>query len=208
MKHPLLKVLLATRNPGKVREVREILSGLPVALLSLAELESAPEVVEDGVTFRENALKKARELSRWIDGMVLADDSGLEVDALGGRPGVRSARFAGDGATDEENNRKLLSELEGVPPERRTARFRCVLALGHPDGREWVVEGACEGRIAQSPRGDHGFGYDPVFVVPDLAKTFAELGLETKNRISHRAMALTRLREILEELLSSLSASR
>jgi XTP/dITP diphosphohydrolase len=200
---PRVRILLATRNAGKVREVRGMLSGFPVEIVSLLDLPEMPDVVEDGTTFQENALKKARELARRFPGMVVADDSGLEVDALQGGPGVRSARYAGEKATDPENNRKLLDELISAPEKRRTARFRCVLALVQPDGREWIAEGSCEGRIASEPRGNRGFGYDPVFLVPELGKTFAELTTEEKNRISHRARALAALRATLEELLNN-----
>ena len=195
------RILLATRNGGKLQEVRDLLSDLPVEIVSLADFPDAPDVAEDGFTFRDNALQKARVFARWSGRMALADDSGLEVDGLGGRPGVWSARYAGEGANDDANNRKLLGELVGVPTERRTARFRCVLALVHPDGREWVVEGSCEGRIASEPRGKQGFGYDPLFLVTELDKTFAELGPQIKNRTSHRAKALQEMRAIMQGIL-------
>lgn len=201
MRHRL-EILLATRNPGKAREVEEILAGLPVRLRTLIEFPGAPDVEEDGESFEGNALKKARALCRWFGGMALADDSGLEVEALKGAPGVRSARYAGPGATDEDNNRKLLSAMAEVPPAQRQARFRCVLALVHPDGREWVFEGSCEGTIALEMRGSQGFGYDPLFLLPQEGKTFGELGPEVKNRVSHRAKALAKLREVLEEVLA------
>jgi XTP/dITP diphosphohydrolase len=203
MSGPRKRILLATRNPGKAREVRAILKDLPVEIVTLRETAESPQVEEDGRTFEENALKKARTLARWWNGMVLADDSGLEVDVLDGAPGVRSARYAGDDATDAEHNRKLLKELQGVAQERRTARFRCVLALVVPEGCEWVVEGACDGLIAREMRGEGGFGYDPLFLVPGLGLTFAEVAPEVKNRISHRARALARLRTVLQEILSA-----
>jgi XTP/dITP diphosphohydrolase len=196
-----LRILFATKNQGKAQEVRKILESLPVEILTLAEFPDGPEVMENGETFRDNALKKARELSSHWQGLTLADDSGLEVDALRGEPGVSSARYAGEGATDDENNRKLIEELEGIPHDQRTARFRCVLALVHPEGREWIVEETCKGLVADQPRGKQGFGYDPLFIVPALSRTFAELAPDEKNQISHRAKALSRLRSVLEDIL-------
>lgn len=200
---PLLEILFATRNPGKVKEFREMLSGLPVIIRTLEEFPGAPEVEEDGESFEENALKKARILCRWFGGIVVADDSGLEVHALGGAPGVCSARYAGPGASDEENNRKLLSAMAGVAPAERKARFRCLLAMVHPDGREWLFEGSCEGSIASEIRGTHGFGYDPLFLLPEEGKTFAEIRPEVKNMVSHRARAMAKLRKALQGLAGS-----
>ncbi len=200
---PLLEVLLATRNPGKAKEFQDMLSGLPVRIRTLEEFPGAPDVEEDGESFEENALKKARVLCRWSGKIAMADDSGLEVQALGGAPGVRSARYAGPGASDEENNRRLLMAMAGVAPAERKARFRCVVALVHPDGREWIFEGSCEGAIASEIRGTRGFGYDPVFLLPEEGKTFAEIGPEAKNRVSHRARALAELRKALGLLAGS-----
>ncbi len=199
-----MKLILATKNQGKVRELRELLQDLGIEVSSLQDVEGLPEVIEDGDSFFENAMKKARTIAEATGLMALADDSGLEVDALGGGPGVRSARFSGPGATDESNNQKLLEMLEGVPPEGRGARFRCVMVLYHPSGKWLATEGACEGLIGTSPRGTKGFGYDPVFFLPDRGKTMAELDLEEKNRISHRGKALGALREKLPGFLSSL----
>jgi XTP/dITP diphosphohydrolase len=196
-----LKILFATRNPGKAREVRKILENLPVEIITLADVPDAPAVVEGAGRFEDNALKKARALANWWQGLTLADDSGLEVEALGGAPGVCSARYAGEGASDEDNNRKLLEALEGTPPDERTARFVCVMALVSPAGKKWVVEGTCDGRIAESPRGEAGFGYDPLFLVPEMSKTFAELPPSVKNRISHRANALKKLRTVIEQIM-------
>ncbi|MGQ9858724.1 MAG: XTP/dITP diphosphatase [Thermodesulfobacteriota bacterium] len=195
------RLILATRNSGKLREVKEILRGLPVEVVGLGELPGAPEVVEDGLSFAENARKKAHALAAWSGSMALADDSGLEVDALDGRPGVHSARYAGEGATDQDNVRKLLEEMRGIPAGQRGARFRCVMVLAAPDGREWNSEGTWEGLIAEDPRGTGGFGYDPVFLVPQENRTAAELLPEEKNRMSHRAMALMGMREVLAGLL-------
>jgi len=167
-------------------------------VLSLYDYPEVPGIEEDGATFLENALKKARVVSEYTGETVLADDSGLEVDALEGRPGVRSARYAGPDATDEANNERLLSELEGVPQEKRTAAFRCVLVLYYRDGTYRYFDGRLEGVIGSEPRGSEGFGYDPVFIVPAHGLTVAELGLGIKNTISHRARALTKLKNSLQ----------
>lgn len=174
-----------------------MLRDLPVEVLSLRDFAGIPEVEEDGRTFLENALKKAREVSRHISETVLADDSGLEVDVLGGEPGIHSARYAGPGADDEANNAKLLKALEGVPADKRGAVFRCVLVLFCPDGRSASFEGAWRGRILSEPRGTMGFGYDPLFLDPGQGLTAAELPPEVKNRISHRGQAFAKFREWL-----------
>lgn len=197
-----MRLVLATRNEGKVKEIREALSGLEVDLLTLLDFPEVPEVHEDGATFSENAKKKALTVAKFTGLPALADDSGLEVDALGGMPGVRSARFAGEGADDDANNRKLLELLKGLPPERRTARFRCVLALAFPDGEVYTVEGTCEGLIAEEPAGDGGFGYDPLFLIPEEGRTFAQMTREEKNSLSHRGRALRKLREVLSRILT------
>jgi XTP/dITP diphosphohydrolase len=196
-----MKIVAATRNPGKLREIRLGLEGLAVELLSLADFPAAPEVEEEGDSFAANAVKKARALCAYTGLPALADDSGLEVDALQGAPGVRSARFAGEGASDAENNAKLLSLLHGVRPEKRTARFRCVIALAWPDGRVDAVEGTAEGRILEVPRGDQGFGYDPLFYSPELDATFSEVEAERKLRVSHRGKALAQLRQMLRGMV-------
>ena len=205
------KLLLATRNPGKVREFQKLLAGVPdLALLSLADVPSAPEVVEDGDTFAANARKKALEIARATSLLVLSDDSGLEVDALGGRPGVRSARYAGEHASDEDNCRKLIAELTAlaVPEPAAAARYRVVLALAAPTGPlaadPHLEDGTCEGRIVLHPRGQGGFGYDPHFVPEGETRTMAELSADEKNRISHRARAATKMRRFLEAYLLSL----
>lgn len=195
----LNELVLATRNPGKVREMVTLLADLGVTVRSLSDVPGAPEVEEDGRTFAENAVKKAETIARFTGLPALADDSGLEVDALGGAPGVFSARYAGEGASDAANNAKLLAALAGVPPERRTARYRCVLALAVPGMPTVTVEGVCEGRIAEQPRGSGGFGYDPLFYLPHKGKTMAELAPEEKNAISHRGQALRRLKALLIE---------
>lgn len=191
------EIVLATGNKGKIREFSGLLEGVFGRIISLNDLESPPVVVEDGATFRENALKKARAIAAYSGKPALADDSGLAVDALGGRPGVYSARYAGEGATDRDNVTKLLTELGSN--ENRNARFVCVLALVTPDGSEITAEGACEGVILTEPRGEGGFGYDPVFFLPELGKTMAELPPELKNRLSHRARAAESLIKLLHE---------
>lgn len=194
-------LVLATQNQGKVREMEGALDLPRLEIRSLRDFPDLPEVVEDGRTFLENALKKARACARSTGWPALADDSGLEVDGLTGAPGIYSARFSGAGATDEANNRKLLSLLEGVPPEKRTARFVCLMVLYFPEGRWIQTEGYCPGMIAPGPKGEHGFGYDPIFYLPEFKKTMAELPLEEKNRISHRAQALQKIRSHLETIL-------
>jgi XTP/dITP diphosphohydrolase len=193
-------LLLASANQGKLRELRTILDGLPVELVGLAEvgLGDPPEVEETGDTFLENALLKARAYAAWSGRAAVADDSGLEVDALGGAPGVRSARYAGPGAGDQANLDKLLAALAGVPPERRTARFRCAAVLVDPGGGEWHAEAAWEGRVLEAPRGSGGFGYDPVFLPDGWDRTSAEVDQATKDAASHRGKAFRALRPAIE----------
>ena len=197
----MMKLLVATNNPGKVREYEVLLKGLPLILTYPAQEGIDIKVEETGRTFAENARLKAAAYARANGLLTLADDSGLEVDALGGEPGTRSARYAGQGASDEDRHRLLLSKLEGVPWERRTARFRCVIAVATPQGEVCTAEGTCEGVIAFEPKGEHGFGYDPVFYMAEHGQTMAELEPEVKNRISHRARAAEGARRILQELL-------
>jgi len=199
----VIKLVLASRNRGKLKELKALLESLPVEVASLEDYPQIAEVAEDGVTFAENAVKKARAVAAATGLFALADDSGLEVDYLNGAPGVFSARFAGEGHDDRANNEKLLRLLAGVPPEKRTARFRCVVAVAAPGGEVYTAEGTCAGVIAAEPRGNRGFGYDPLFFVPQLGKTFAELDPEVKNTISHRARALAGAREILTRLLKN-----
>jgi XTP/dITP diphosphohydrolase len=176
-----------------------MLRDLDIDVFSLQSFPDVPEVVEDGQSFLENALKKAKEVSRHTGEVVLADDSGLEVDALGGKPGIHSARYSGPAATDETNNRKLLGEMQQVPEGKRWAAFRCVLVLYRPDGRSESFEGAWRGEILFEPRGSMGFGYDPLFFDPQRGLTAAELPPEIKNRISHRGRAFAKFREWLEK---------
>lgn len=189
-------ILVATQNEKKRAEINEILKDVPGILLrGPDDFPFLPEVEEDGTTFQENAIKKATVLAKACNTWAMADDSGLEIDALNGRPGVYSCRYAGPDATDEKNIEKVLSELRGVPKERRTARFVCNIALAGPQGLFFVVEGRCEGFITEGPKGKYGFGYDPIFYVPNYHQTFAELNPSIKNRISHRANALEQFKE-------------
>ena len=191
------KLVVATGNKGKLREIREILSDIEV--LGLLDVGIDIDVEETGETFAENAFIKANAIANMTDMAVLADDSGLVVDPLGGRPGVYSARYAGENATDEGNVEKLLSELRTIPEQERTARFVCAMCLIFPDGSKIETFGeSCSGYIIDTPRGDNGFGYDPVFFAPDFGKTFSEMTMEEKNQVSHRKAALFALSERLK----------
>lgn len=200
----MIELLVGTTNPGKLAEVQAFLHKLPLKIYSLTNLGSRPTIVEDGKTFEENALKKARTLAEYSGYVTLADDSGLEVDALNGAPGIYSARYAGEEGNDAKNNEKLLHELKDVPEERRSARFVCVLALCGPKSRsmrEWTVRESCEGRIGFAPKGHNGFGYDPLFFYPPWGMTFGEIDRETKATVSHRGKALKKLAEILTSVI-------
>jgi len=197
------RVLIATRNKGKLREYAHLLSDLAVEWVTLDDLAIAEDVAETGATFEENARLKAATYARLSGLLTLADDSGLEVDALGGAPGVYSARYAGPGASDEDRYRLLLHHLSGIPEDRRTARFKCVAAVCTPAGDMHTAEGVCEGRITHTPSGDHGFGYDPVFLVLERGVTMAQLPPEEKNRISHRARALAAIHPALIRLIET-----
>ncbi|TYP51329.1 XTP/dITP diphosphatase [Thermosediminibacter litoriperuensis] len=192
----MLDLVIATKNAGKLKEFREMLSDIPLNIISLQDFPGI-EVEENGDTFEENAVLKAKRVVELTGIASLGDDSGLEVAALGGRPGVHTARFAGPRASDLENINKLLNELKGVPPEKRQARFVCCLCLVLSDGRIFVEYGYLEGYIILEPRGTMGFGYDPVFFVPELGKTLAEATLEEKNAVSHRARATEKIRKHL-----------
>lgn len=196
-----LKIVIASQNKGKLEEIRALLSGLDCELVSLSEIDRPPEVVEDGETFFANALKKARAIAEHTGLTALADDSGLTVEALQGAPGIYSARYAGADADDLRNMEKLLNELKGVPTEKRGAAFHCVLVLYHPDGRYTSFEGKWEGRISDAMRGRRGFGYDPVFYLEEQGVTVAELPQEEKNRRSHRAQAMRKLKKHLETMV-------
>ncbi len=173
------------------------MKGLGFRILSLNDFSNVPKIEENGKTFTENALKKARFYSTYFDQLTLADDSGLEVETLQGMPGIHSARYAGERASPQENNQKLLREMEGIPTSERRARFKCVVALASTDGKEAVTEGICKGRIGFKEVGKRGFGYDPLFILPNYGKTMAQLSIEEKNRISHRGKALRKMRKLL-----------
>jgi XTP/dITP diphosphohydrolase len=195
------EIVLATRNKDKGREIAAVLADLEIRVRTLAEFPDAPDVVEDGATCEANAIKKAESAARFTGLPAVADDTGLMVDALGGRPGVYAARYAGENATYADNWRKLLKELDGVPRDERTARFVTVAAIAMPSrDQPTVVEGVLEGVITEQPAGDKGFGYDPVFYVPVLKRTLAQLTQEEKNRMSHRGRAFAKVREILKKM--------
>jgi len=192
-------LVLATRNRGKIEEFRELLSGFPTEIRSLNDFGPIPPVVEDGATFEENAYKKAHLTAKFLGLPSLADDSGLVVEALAGAPGVRSARYAGEGATDYQNNIELLKAMGGIG--NRRAFFECVIAIAVPRGPALIYEGICEGEITQRMQGKNGFGYDPVFRYPALQKTFAEMSREEKNGVSHRGKAMAELRGEFDKIL-------
>jgi XTP/dITP diphosphohydrolase len=198
-----MKLLVATGNRGKLKEIRRLLDGADIEIVGLDQLENPPDVVEDGDTFAVNARKKALEMAAFSGYLTLADDSGLVVDALDGAPGVYSARYAGEQGDDAANNARLLKEMDSVPDEKRQAAFHCVVALAWPDGRCETYDGQISGVILRSARGEDGFGYDPLFLVPEYGKTTAELSLDIKNRISHRGSALRKVIPLLMELAES-----
>lgn len=201
------EIVLASRNKDKAREIKKLLKGLPVKILTLKDFSKVPRVREDGKSFDENAIKKALTISRFTGRLTVADDSGLEVKALGGKPGVRSARFAGKGCTYADNNRKLLKLMKDVPRVERKAEFKCSVAICDKLGLVSVVRGSCKGWISLESRGKTGFGYDPVFIVPKYKKTFAKLGSTIKNRISHRAKAFKKAKSVIQRYLRRASAS-
>jgi len=198
-----VKIILATQNQGKVRELRELLGDEAIEVLSLLDFPDWEDVEETGVTFADNAALKARAAAHRTGLIALADDSGLEVDVLGGAPGVYSARYAGEPKDDERNIDKLLHSLETIAEDKKTARFRCALVMATPFGEEYLTEGAVEGRIVTERRGSDGFGYDPVFYLPVFTRTMAELTLSEKNTISHRAQAFRKVIPILQALKGS-----
>jgi XTP/dITP diphosphohydrolase len=197
------KLLLATTNKGKAREYKALLRGVPYEITTMFEQGLLIDIEESGISFEENAWLKATTLATASGLLSLADDSGLEVDALGGEPGVNSARFAGAGASDEDRYRLLLEKLKDVPEEKRSAHFRCAIAIASPDGKVEICSGECPGIITREPRGENGFGYDPVFYIPDLNKTMAELTSREKNRVSHRARAAKKAKEVLVKIARS-----
>jgi len=195
-------LVIATTNKNKQRELEKLLKGLKVKVSNLSDLDTGvPHIIEDGRTFRQNAIKKALTFSRYIEGLILADDSGLKVDALGGKPGVRSSRFAHNRATDKENNAKLLKLTKNTPVTKRDATFVCVIAVAEGGNLLGISEGKCSGKIGFEPKGKNGFGYDPLFTPKGYKKTFAELKPEVKNTISHRARALKGAKPIVRKYL-------
>ncbi len=197
-----MKILLATRNRDKIREIKDLFHDLDVEIMTMDNFPDIPEVVEDGETLEQNAFKKANEVHKASGILSVADDTGLEVDYLAGRPGVYSSRFAGENATYDDNVNKLLATMEGVPKEKRTAQFRCVISIIGENISEHV-EGSCPGYILTEKRGSEGFGYDPVFYEPRHKQTFAEMPLSLKNQISHRGLALKQAKEVIERILKN-----
>ena len=193
-----MELLIATRNKKKLQEIKELLCNLPLKVTSLDDYPGMPDIIEDGRTFDQNAVIKAATGAQFTKKLVLGEDSGLEVKALKNKPGVYSARYSGSGATDKNNNLKLLRELRGVPLKKRRARYRCSVALADAKGLIGVVSGACPGLIGFQSRGHSGFGYDPLFIIEKYGKTFAELGLEVKHKMSHRYKALKKARRLME----------
>jgi XTP/dITP diphosphohydrolase len=192
------EMILGTRNHGKIAEFRSLFKGMHIKLLSFYDFPDVPTVVEDGKTFQQNAAKKAKAIAKATGRIAVSDDSGLEVDFLDAVPGVRSARFAGEKATDRDNARKVLKMLDGVPWDQRTARFVCVICAATPRGKTVFAEGACKGTISFEMRGSHGFGYDPIFIPNGYPLTMAEMEPELKNKISHRADAMKKFRKVLK----------
>ncbi|NPA95642.1 MAG: XTP/dITP diphosphatase [Thermodesulfobacteria bacterium] len=196
-----LKAVIATKNKGKLKELQNLLSDFGLEIVSLDEFDEIGEIVEDGDTFFENAMKKARTVAERTGLLAIADDSGLEVDCLNGRPGIYSARFAGENCSDQDNNQKLLSEMKDVPAEKRGAQFRCVIVAYRPDGKWVSAEGVCRGTIGFEPVGDQGFGYDPLFIPEGEDRTMAQMTREEKNKISHRGKALQDLKSKIEQII-------
>lgn len=197
-----MKLVLATKNKDKIREIRRLLEGLPITVLTFENFPDFPEIEETGETLVDNAILKARGIAEFTGLAALADDSGIEVDALGGAPGVYSSRYAGPGCTYDDNNRKLLQELSGISDKKRSARFRAVIAVAWDAQNIDTVDGTAEGFITETKSGRSGFGYDPVFYYPPAGKTFAEMTLDEKNKVSHRGKALAKARELIEKHLA------
>jgi len=193
----MLEILIATNNLGKVKEIKDILNSSEIKILTMKDFPNLPKVEEDGKNYQENAFKKAGKISEYTGKICLADDSGLEIDYLKGEPGIYSSRW---GNSDEERINKVLKLLKNVPINKRNAKFICSAVLVFPDGKRYMVKEECKGSITFKPKGTHGFGYDPIFLVPEYNKTFAELGDEIKNRISHRGKAMRKIAEIIKEI--------
>jgi len=198
------ELIVASRNKGKVKEIMELLTGLPFKVTSLADYPHIPEIIEDGKTYRANALKKAREVALATGKMAMSDDSGIEVKALGNAPGIYSARFAGEGASEKARNQKLFRMLKGVPMPKRQARYRCVIALVNAKGKELgVVQGTCSGYVTTKNMGNNGFGFDPLFLLKRYNKTFGQLPASLKAKISHRARALKKFKLLLSQVTAT-----
>lgn len=202
-----MQLVLATNNQDKIREIKQLLEDLPVTIMTSKDFLDFPDPEETGTTLEENAILKAREISAFCDMPALADDSGLEVDALDGAPGVYSSRYAGENVTYEDNNRKLIRELDGVPSDKRTARFRCVIAIAWDKDDVQTVDGKAEGVITEDIAEGKGFGYDPIFYYPPKDKRFSQMSLEEKNSVSHRGLALQAARELIRERIETLRKS-
>ena len=200
------QIVFATGNEGKMREIRAILADIGCEILSMKEAGIQADIVENGTTFEENAVIKAKAVASYTDAIVLADDSGLEIDYLNGEPGIYSARYLGEDTSYRVKNQNLIDRLQGVPDEKRTARFVCAIAAAFPDGTSVVARGTIEGRIGYEERGEGGFGYDPIFYVPEYGRSTAELSAEEKNEISHRGKALRRMKEELKDKLQQVNA--
>ena len=196
----MLEILIATNNLCKVKEIKDILDGRQIKILTIKDFPHLPKIEEDGKTYQENAFKKARKISEYTGKICLADDSGLEIDYLKGKPGIYSSRW---GNSDEERINKVLKLLENVSINKRNAKFVCVTVLVFPDGKTYMVKEECKGVIGFQPKGEHGFGYDPIFLVPEYEKTFAELGGKIKNQISHRGKAMRRMINIINKIVVS-----
>jgi len=199
-----IDLVIASRNKKKIEELKRLLADLPIVVRAVDEIADVPEVVEDEPTFKANAIKKAVEVAKATGLMALADDSGLEVEYLNGEPGVYSSRYAGIPRDDQRNNEKLLRKMQDVPWEKRDAWFKCVIALATPDGEVETCEGKCVGKIGYQPKGELGFGYDPIFVLPEYDKTLAEIDADLKNQISHRAKALAQVKKVLAEKIQKM----
>lgn len=193
----MLEILIATNNLGKVKEIKDVLDSPEIKILTMKDFPPLPKIEEDGKTYQENAFKKARKISEYTGKICLADDSGLEIDYLKGEPGIYSSRW---GNSDEERINKVLKLLENVPIDKRNAKFVCAVVLFFPNGKTYMVKEECKGSIIFSPKGEHGFGYDPIFLVPEYDKTFAELGDKIKNKISHRGKAMRKMIKIVKEI--------
>ncbi len=196
-----MELVVATKNKKKLREIKDLLKGVRIKVTSIDDYKNPPRIIEDGKAFHENAIKKAVKIARFTGKLTVGEDSGLCVDALSGAPGIYSSRFAGRNKSDAANNKKLLRLLEGLPQKKRGAHYVCAAALADKDGLVASVGGKCDGRIGFTPKGNSGFGYDPLFVIPKYKKTFAQLGLKIKHQMSHRFRALTKAKKVIQKYI-------